>query len=156
VKPSGRRMKRVVAAFAAAPLGAAAAVAAIAFVATLEAPLDVAATIAATAFAFTAIIGYAVAVVLGIPGYLFFRHLGWVRRAHWILLCAGLGGFAGAIWPLLEFTGGQGIGSPTLYGAIVGGFILTGALLGAVSGLVFSLVIKLQPPRPDEIAATFD
>jgi hypothetical protein len=149
-------MKRVVAAFAAAPLGGAGAAAAITLVLTLDATLDVAAAIAATAFAFTAIIGYAVAVLLRIPGYLFFRRLGWVRRAHWILLCAGLGGIAGAIWPLLEFASGQGIGSPTLYGAIVGGFILAGALLGAVSGLVFSLVIKFDPPKPDEIAATFD
>lgn len=143
-------------AFIAAPLGSAAAVAITFIATTLGESSELAATIAALAFALTAITGYAVAVVLGIPGCWLFRRLGWVRRAHWILLCTGLGGIGGAVWPLLALAGGQPVESLALYGAVVGGFMLTGALLGAISGLVFSLVIKLDPPTPDEIAATFD
>jgi hypothetical protein len=154
--PHRPRLRRVVLAFLAAPLGSAAVLAVTVIATTLGESLEVSATITALAFGFTAIFGYAVAVVLGIPGYLLFRRRGWVRRAHWILLCAGLGGVAGAIWPLLRLAGGEPVESLALYTAIVGGFVLAGALLGAVSGLVFSLVIKLAPPKPEEIAATFD
>jgi hypothetical protein len=150
------KLCRVVLAFIAAPLGSAAAVGTTVMVTGLGEELELAATVAAFAFAFTAIFGYVVAVVLGIPGYLFFRHRGWVRRAHWILLCAALGGIAGTIGPLIRLADSQPVESFALYAATVGGFILAGALLGAISGLVFSFVIKLEPPRPDEIAATFD
>jgi hypothetical protein len=150
------RLQRVVLAFIAAPVGSAAVVAVV-FVATgLGESLELAATIAAFGFALTAIIGYAVAVILGIPGYLFLRHRGWVRRAHWVLLCTALGGVGGAIWPAMGLVTAPPFGSLSLYTAVVGGFVFTGALLGAVAGLVFSLVIKQDPPRPDEIAATFD
>jgi hypothetical protein len=154
--PHRPRLRRVVLAFLAAPLGSAAVVAIITFVAILGDSRVAATTIAAYAFALTAIFGYAVAVVLGIPGYLFLRRRGWVRRAHWILLCAVLGGIAGGVEPLLGLAGSRPVESFALYTAVVGGFILTGALLGAVAGLVFSLVIKRDPPTPEEVAATFD
>jgi hypothetical protein len=150
------RLRRVVLAFIAAPLGSAATVAVIFIAAGLGESLELAATIAAFGFGLTAIIGYAVAVILGIPGYLFLRRRGWVRRAHWILLCTALGGVGGAIWPLLGLIGAPPAEPVSLYTAIVGGFVLTGGVLGAVAGLVFSLVIKLDPPTPEEIAASFD
>jgi hypothetical protein len=150
------RLRRVVLAFIAAPLGSAAVVAITFIATTLGESMEFAAAFAALAFALTAIIGYAVAIVLGIPGYLYLRRRGWVRRAHWILLCTALGGVGGAVWPLLGLIGAPPVEAVSLYTAIVGGFILTGALLGAVAGVVFSLVIKRAPPTPDEVAATFD
>ncbi|MGH6961027.1 MAG: hypothetical protein ACREE7_11125, partial [Dongiaceae bacterium] len=38
----------------------------------------------------------------------------------------------------------------------VGFFLVSGAIFGAASGLLFSPTIKVMPPGPDEIAATFD
>ncbi len=110
-------------------------------------------------FLLIAIHGYAVALVLGIPSYLLFCRLGWIRRAHWVLLCAALGSVAGAAWPALIMMGEFGSDSGTAATAIsafAGAGLLAGALVGAVSGLVFSLVIKIEPPRIDEIASTFD
>jgi hypothetical protein len=150
------RLRRVVLAFIAAPLGSAAAVGIVTILTGLGESLQLMAQIAVAGFTLTAIVGYAVAIILGIPGYLFLRHRGWVRRAHWVLLCTALGGVGGAIWPLLAFIGDPFFIAVPLYTAIVGGFVLTGAVLGAVAGLVFSLVIKLDPPTADEVAATFD
>jgi hypothetical protein len=147
------RLKNVVAAFVAAPLGGAGAVAVVALLAMLlNAPADVAGAAAVGMFVLTLILGYVVAAVLGIPGYLLFRRFGWVRRAHWILLCAVLGSVAGAAWPLAAMLSGANAVPLTS----IGGLALIGLLVGTASGFVFAKVIKIEAPRADEIAATFD
>jgi hypothetical protein len=147
-------MKRVVAAFLAAPLGAAALVALITLVLTsLDGFYAEAVGFAGSFFALAAILGYGVAVVLGIPGYLIFRRFGWIRRAHWFLLCAALGGVAGAAWPLGAVLAGIAPDNPL---PLIGGFVGAGLLLGAAAGLVFAFIIRIAPPRPEDIAATFD
>ena len=147
------QLKRVVAAFVAAPLGGAAAIAVIAFsLVAIGGSPEMAPFVAGQLFALAAIIGYAVALILGIPGFLLLRRFGWVRRAHWVLLCASLGAVAGGIWPVFALIAGYP-GSPL---GLIGVFILPGMLLGVASGLVFAWVIKVEPPRTQDIAATFD
>ena len=148
-------MRNVVAAFAAAPLGGAGATAAIGWLVGLFSfGLNaVAAEAAALLFIVFSILGYAVAIVLGIPGYLLFRRMAWVRRAHWVLLCAILGAAAGSIWPVVALLTRIDVGDPT---ASIGGFAIAGALVGTVSGFVFAWIIRIEPPRAEEIAATFD
>jgi hypothetical protein len=146
-------MRRVVAAFLAAPLGGAGAVAVVAFVlATASGSFDIAPFIATELFALASILGYAVAVVLGIPGYLLFRRFGWIRRAHWVVLCASLGAIAGGIWPLVALM----FGYPDNPFTLIGVFVVPGSLLGAISGLVFAWIIKIELPRAEDIAETFD
>jgi hypothetical protein len=149
------RLKNVVAAFAAAPLGGAGAMAAIGWLVSAFSygPNAVATEAAVLLFIFFSILGYAVALVLGIPGYLLFRRMAWVRRAHWVLLCAILGAAAGSIWPVVALLARIAVGNPA---ASIGGFTVAGALVGTVSGFVFAWVIKIEAPRADEIAATFD
>ena len=149
------RLKNVVAAFAAAPLGGAGVTAAIGWIlgAFMYGPNVAATEGAIPLFILFSILGYAVAIVLGIPSYLLFRRLGWIRRAHWVLLCAVLGGAAGAVWPVMALLGRLEVGDPL---ASIGGFAVAGVLVGTVSGFVFAWVIKIEGPRADEIAATFD
>ncbi|HZF34686.1 MAG TPA: hypothetical protein VE914_12875 [Candidatus Angelobacter sp.] len=149
------RLTNVVAAFATAPLGGAGLVATIAFVAALSlgAPADGVINGVFTSFILIAILGYVAALVLGLPGYLVLRHRGWIRGAHWVLLCAGVGSAAGAVWPAVALLSRFQIGDPV---ASIGGFAAAGALVGAVSGFVFAKVIRIDAPRADEIAATFD
>jgi len=149
------RLKNVVAAFAAAPLGGASVVAAIALMlaAFLGGPGDIAVNAAVALFILTSILGYVVAGVLGIPGYLLFRRLGWIRRAHWVLLCAVLGSAAGAVWPVVALLSRINGVDPV---ASIGGFAVAGLLVGTVSGFVFAWIIKVEAPGADEIAATFD
>ncbi len=147
------RLGRVLAAFIAAPLAGAGAVAARALVTVaLDSSFDLASTIAAKTLFFEAIRGYAVAALLGTPGYLLFRRMGWIRRAHWVLLWIFLGVIMGVTWPLLT----QVSGGPSLPLILVGAFAVTGLLFGVASGLAFALIIKPRSPRPSEIAATFD
>ena len=148
------RLKNVVAAFAAAPLGGAGAIAAFTFLAVLlGGPADLAVGAAVGLFILTLILGYVVAVVLGIPGYLLFRRLGWISRAHWILLCAVLGSAAGAAWPVAVLLSRANTVDPL---TSIGGLAVAGLLVGTVSGFVFAWVIKIEAPPADEIAATFD
>ncbi len=148
-------MRNVVAAFAAAPLGGAGVTAAIGWLIGLFSfgPNAAAAEAAALLFIFFSVLGYAVAIILGIPGYLLFRRMAWIRRAHWVLLCANLGALAGSIWPVVALLARIDVVNPA---ASIGGFAFAGALVGTVSGFVFAWIIKIEPPRADEIAATFD
>jgi len=147
------RLKNVVAAFAAAPLGGAGAVSVVTLLAmVLSAPPAVAGGAAVGMFVLTLVLGYAVAAILGIPGYLLFRRLGWIRSAHWILLCAVLGSVTAAAWPLAAVL----IGGNAVPLTSIGGLALIGLLVGTASGFVFAKIIKIESPRTDEIAATFD
>jgi hypothetical protein len=145
------RLKNVVAAFAAAPLGGAAmlTVIALAFSET-HTSIDgtpVAAAVSAYVhvrmalvfFLMGAIVCYPVAIILGIPGYLLFRHRGWIRRRHWILLFAIVGG------------GVAVVGLP-LFGFIA----VFGLLAGIAMGFVFALTIRVEAPSADEVASTFE
>jgi hypothetical protein len=151
-------LRNVVAAFAAAPLGGAGVTAAIGWLVglfSLGLNAALAAEAAAPLFIVFSILGYVVAIVLGIPGYLLFRRMAWIRRAHWVLLCAVLGAAAGSIWPVVALVTRIDIDISYPLAAI-GGFAVAGALVGTVSGFVFAWVIKIEAPRADEIAATFD
>src|SRR5262249_32441731 len=78
------RLRNVVAAFAVAPLGGGALVAPIALIGALFGQVT-AKEVFMLPILFS-ILGYVAAVVFGIPGYLIFRRLGWINRAHWVLL----------------------------------------------------------------------
>jgi hypothetical protein len=97
--------------------------------------------------------GYAAAIVLGIPGFLLFRRLGWVGRAQWIVLCAGVGSVAGALASAALFAGEMLPGDIL---STIGVFAVAGLFVGAASGLAFSLVIRFEPPDAKRIAAAFD
>src|SRR5262249_24089570 len=146
-----RKPRNVAAAFAVAPLGGGALVAPIALVGALfgqVTPEEV--FILPILFS---IHGYIAAVVFGIPSYLVFRRLGWIKRIHWVLLCAGIGGINGAVWPVVALLIQLETDYPV---ATIGGFTVAGVLVGIVSGLVFAKVIKTEGPRADEIATPFD
>jgi len=146
-------MQNVVAAFAVAPLGGALLVAGVALLIALAVGPSAMSSVIGTAFALTAGMGYVAAVVLGIPGFLLFRSLRWIGRSHWVLLCAAIGAVTGAAMPAAAtLVGDQG---QRLWAAI-GVFLVIGAVVGAASGLLFARMIKIKPPAPDEIAATFD
>jgi hypothetical protein len=140
------RPRNALAAFAVAPLGGAGVIAAIALVlgVFLVGWGKAAGGVFAMLFVLTSILGYAVAIVAGIPGYLLFRRLGWVRRAHWIALGAVLGTVGASIWPLRVL-----ILNPTVtHGTTALACLAIGGLLwGAASGLTFAWVIKIEPPR---------
>jgi hypothetical protein len=142
----------MVAAFAAAPLAGAGAVAAETFVslAILDGSLDFAPRLAVKTLFFESIRAYSVAVILGVPGYLLFRRLGWIRRAHWVLLWAVLGIIGRGTWTLLGF------GFSDLLFMLMPTFTLSSLLFGVTAGLVFAFMIKAGSRRADEIAATFD
>jgi hypothetical protein len=147
-------MQNVVAAFAVAPLGGALLVGIVVFLMALVIDAGgVMGSVVGTAFLLTAAVGYAAAIVLGIPGFLLFRHLRWVRRAHWVLLCAAVGAITGAVMPAaMTLIGGDG----ERVWIAVGVFLVTGGVVGAAAGLLFARTIKIMPPAADEIAATFD
>jgi len=146
-------MENIVAAFAVAPLAGALLVAGAGFLMALAVGPSAMTGVVGTAFALTAGIGYVAAVLLGIPGFLLFRHLRWVGRAHWVLLCAAVGAVTGAVTPVaVTLVGGDG----ERFWVTTGVFLVVGAVVGAASGLLFARTIKIKPPAPDEIAATFD
>jgi hypothetical protein len=147
-------MKQVFAAFAVAPLAGALLVTIIVFLfAALVGSASVMGSIVGIAFIVTAGHGYAAAIVLGIPGFLLFRCFGWIRQAHLVLLCASIGSATGAIWPAAFGVIG---GEASRAWMALGVFLVAGALVGAVSGLLFARTIKVEPPSANEIAATFD
>jgi hypothetical protein len=137
-------LKNVITAFAVAPLGGAGVVAAIALVfgVLLAGWGRSAGGVVAMVFVLTAILGYAVGIVAGIPGYLLFRRLGWVCRAHWIALGAALGIVSGAIWPLRVLLLNPDVTHGT---AALGALTIAGLLWGAASGLAFAWLIKVEP-----------
>lgn len=144
-KGNGTR-KNVLAAFAVGPLGGAGLVAAIAFLGVLLRDRDgiAAGTVAAVLFVLISLLGYAVGIIAGIPGYLLFRRLGWVRWAHWITLGAVLGATVAAIWPLRVLL----INPDVDYGiAALAAITFAGLLWGAASGLAFGWVIKVDRAR---------
>lgn len=147
------RLKNVLAAFAVAPLGGAGLVAVITLIfGVFSGYWDGAGgTVAAMLFVLALIAGYAVEIIAGIPGYLIFCHLAWVRRVHWIALGAVLGAAGAATWPLRIL-----ILNPDVdYGiATVAALTSAGLLWGAASGLAFAWIIKVEPQRADEIAST--
>ena len=148
------RLKHVLAAFAVAPLAGALLVTVVAFFFAASVGVDeIMGTVVEMTFILTAAIGYAAAIVMGIPVFLLFRHLRWIRGPHWILMCTSIGAAAGAAWPAAVMV----IGDETENAwAVLGAFLVTGSLVGAASGLLFARMIRIEPPQPDEIAATFD
>jgi hypothetical protein len=140
------RLKNVLAGFAIAPLGGAGVVAAatLVFGILLTDWGNAAGGVAAMVFVLTSILGYAVGIVAGIPGYLLFCHLGWICRVHWIALGAGLGAVGAAIWPLWILILNPDVTHGT---AALACLAIGGLLWGAVSGLAFAWVIKIEPPR---------
>jgi len=147
-------MENVFAAFAVAPLGGALLVAVVAFLfALVVGSGDITGNAVGLAFIATALVGYAAAIILGIPGFLLFRHLRWIRGAHWVLLCAAVGTVTGAIVPVAAMQAG---GMAEDFWGAVGVFLAAGAVIGAASGLLFARTIAIGPPGPDEVAATLD
>jgi hypothetical protein len=153
LKKGKARPKNVLAAFAVAPLGGAALVAAITLIFGVFSGYwdNAGGAVAAMLFVLASIMGYAVEIIAGIPGYLLFRHLAWVRRVHWITLGAVLGAASAAIWPLRVLL----LNPDVDYGiAAVATLAFAGLLWGAASGLAFAWIIKVEPQRADEIAST--
>jgi hypothetical protein len=147
-------MKQVLIAFAAAPLASALlAAAGASFFAIATGGGEATGVVAGVTFFMTAAIGYVAAVLLGIPGYLLFRRFGWIRASHWVFLCSSVGATTGAVGPALRVSAA---GNTDAIWIVSGAFLAAGAMLGAAAGLSFARIIKIAPPRVDEIAATFD
>lgn len=148
------RITNAFGAFAVAPLAGAVLVAVVtslfAVISGGGASLD---SVVGMSFIVTAGVGYGAAIVLGIPGFFVLRRFGWVRRAHWVLLCAAIGFGTGTIGPVLEWLV---TGSFDDFWPLLGGFATAGALIGSASGLVFARTVRIEPPGIADIAATFD
>ena len=143
LKKGNGTSKNVLAAFALGPLGGAGLMAVIAFLGVLLRDGDGigAGTVAAALFVLVSLLGYAVAIIAGIPGYLLFRRLGWIRRAHWIALGAVLGAVVAAIWPARVLL----INPDVDYGFVaLVAITFAGLFWGAASGLAFGWVIKVD------------
>jgi hypothetical protein len=154
VKTRRPQFGNVFAAFAVAPLGGALLVGVIGILLGLVTDWgSMTGRVVGMAFIVTAGAGYAAAFVLGIPGFLLFRHLRWIRGAHWVLLCASIGAVTGSTGLV---TATVMLGGEKDIWAALGGVAVAGGLIGAVSGLVFARTIDVIPPGADEIAATFD
>src|SRR5262245_52461002 len=102
--------------------------------------------VAVMLFVLVSLVGYVLEIIGGIPGYILFRHLGWIRRAHWIALGAVLGAIAAAIWPIRVLLLNPNVN----YGIeAVGVLAAAGLAWGAAAGIGFAWVIKIEPSRAD-------
>jgi hypothetical protein len=160
------KRKRVIAAFAAAPLGGAAVLTVIALAigewsgpsATGWLSIYVFAKIALVFFLLASILWYLVSIIFGILGYLLFRSRDWMHGRHWVLLFAIIGFVTGAaiLFPLW-------ISGPTVDAnssiAIIRTFvgcILAALVAGTATGLLFAWITKVEAPSADEVASTFE
>jgi hypothetical protein len=89
-----------------------------------------------------------------------FNRRGWIRRSHWLLLFAMLGGGAASVGvPLLALLLYALTQSRVQieFGIRAIGFIaIVGVLAGAASGLMFAVTIRVEAPSADEVASTFE
>ena len=153
-----RRTRPVIIAFAVSPLAASTASAVWVFglgefLGDFHNGLGVGAN-AAIMFVVSLLVAYPTAAVVGVPGYLLFRRVGWVRRRHWFLLGTGIS-FA-AIGVIVTI----GLLASRLprdqWGYAIVGTVLFGAPPALVMGGVFAWLIQRAGPDVDMIAATFD
>ena len=144
------KSKNTIAAFVVAPIGGAAVAAAVALiVGVFLRGWAAAGAIAGMMFVVISIVGYLVEILVGVPGYLLFRHLGWVRRRHWIVLGAVLGTGSGAIWPLAVLL----LNPDVQHGvAAIAVLAIAGLVWGVASGLTFASIIKVVPPNGNNSA----
>lgn len=151
-----RKSKRVVIAFATGPLAAAAATTMLFLLLGLvfEEDREVLALILGTLFVGLLILGYLLSFILGIPGYLLFRRMGWLARRHCFLLGAAIGILCGACVALTGLGPAREPGSQARNIMLAAGFIAI--VQAGVTGLVFALVIRPKRLNVDEVAATFD
>jgi len=153
-----RRSRPVIFAFAVSPLAASAALAAWVF--TLGKffgdPDDEFGVGATTAIISAASLfsGYLAAIVLGVPGNILFRRIGWIGRRHCFLLGTVIGCAAAALLLTMGVLAGDYAGSKLIY-AIAGGAVVT-VPPALVMGVVFTWLIRRAGPDIDKIAATFD
>jgi hypothetical protein len=101
-----------------------------------------------------AIIFYPIPLILGIPGYFLLRRLGWIRRAHWILLFTATSCAVATVLPIVMpmlFSS-----RPDASSSMILGFGICGLLCGAVSGAIFAWVVRVQRPLKEAVATIFD
>jgi hypothetical protein len=105
-------------------------------------------------FVVSLLVAYLAAAVIGAPGYLLFRRIGWVRRRHWFLLGAAIGcAPVGLIMAMGILASGQAW-EPSVF-VIIGAVLFTSPP-ALVMGVVFAWLIRRAEPNIDRIAATFD
>jgi len=109
---------------------------------------------AAMMFVMSLLATYLAAAVLGVPGYLLFRRVGWVRRRHWFLLGTVIGYAAIGQILVAGILASAQVRDQWAYGAL--GTAILGAPPALVMGLVFTWLIRRAGPDIDRIAATFD
>jgi hypothetical protein len=156
--PMQRRSRRVIIAFAVSPLAASTttAVWVVAFgefFGGLHNGFSVGAN-AAIMFVTSLLAAYLATAVLGVPGYLLFRRVGWVRRRHWFLLGTIVGYAAIGQILVVGLLASTQVRDQWAYGAL--GTVILGAPPALVMGLVFTWLIRRAGPDIDRIAATFD
>jgi len=100
------------------------------------------------------ILGYLVSILLGIPGYLLFRRMGWLARRHCFLLGAAIGILSGACFALTGLWHARGSDSQARNLMLAVGFIAI--VQAGVMGLLFASVIRPRRLNIDEVASTFD
>lgn len=157
-KPSIRKSSRVVTAFAAGPV-VASAVVTILFLflvlgLLLGAHRDVLIILVGGLFGVMLVLGYLVSIILGIPGYLLFRRLGWIGRRHWFLLGAAIGALSGALFALVELANAGSAGSQARN--VISACVVIALVSAGVTGPMFGWLIRPKGPNIDEVAATFD
>src|SRR5262245_16372675 len=151
-----RKSSRVVIAFAAGP-PAAAAVTTMLFLLlglAFEDDGEVLPLILGALFVGLLVLGYFVSMILGIPGYLLFRRMGWLARRHCFLLGAAIGILCGACFALTGL--GRADGPDSQAWNIILASVFIAIVLAGVMGLVFALVIRPRRLNIDEVASTFD
>jgi hypothetical protein len=110
--------------------------------------------IVAVFFAGSLFSGYLAVIVLGVPGYLLLRRVGWVRRRWWFLLGIVMGCAAGALLMTMVYGHSNDAQAHPAY-FVLGAAILVAPLV-VTTGLVFMWLIRRAGTNIDEIAATFD
>jgi hypothetical protein len=150
------RSRPVIIAFAVTPLAASTVLAAWVFALGLlfKEPQDEMGALVAIFFAASLFLGYLATIVLGLPGYLLFRRIGWVARRHCFLLGAIVGFAEGALLLAVGILGNDDLLANPV--AAIGGFALLTAPLVSVMGVLFAWLIRRSGFDIAKIASTFD
>jgi hypothetical protein len=109
---------------------------------------------AAIMFVVSLLVAYPTAAVVGVPGYLLFHRVGWVRRLHWFLLGTVIGFAAIGAIVTIGLLASRLPRDQWVYGIV--GTALFGAPPALVMGGAFAWLIRRAGPDVDKIAATFD
>ena len=110
--------------------------------------------LAAIFFAASLFLGFVATGVLGVPGYVLLRRIGWLARRHCFLLGAVTGFGEAALILAVAYYGNKNLAADL--GTTAAGFALLTAPLVLTMGALFAWLIRRSGSDVEKIAATFD